>query len=121
MAEAVHTPAPGPRAALLLLLTINLFNYVDRYVLAAVEPEIRRHFFQGGEASGLSARDQKMAEMAKTGSLATAFLVSYMVAAPVFGWLAGRMSRWVLVGIAVGVWSLASGASGLAGTFAILP
>ena len=58
--------------------------------------------------------------MAKTGALATAFLVSYMLAAPIFGILADRMSRWVLVGIAVAVWSLASGASGLAQTFSLL-
>jgi MFS family permease len=38
----------------------------------------------------------------------------------VFGWLADRVSRWLLVGVGVGVWSLASGASGLAHTFTIL-
>jgi MFS family permease len=37
-----------------------------------------------------------------------------MLAAPVFGALATRMSRWLLIGIGVTVWSLASGASGLA-------
>jgi MFS family permease len=105
----------------MLLLTINLFNYIDRYVLAAVEPKIREHFFPdaAGRAHG-SAKEELAAAMAKTGSLATAFLLSYMIAAPVFGWLATRMSRWVLVGISVAVWSLASGASGLAGTFALL-
>lgn len=112
---------PSPRMAVALLLTINLFNYIDRYILAAVEPEIRKHFF-GASASGsaASAREELAASMAKTGSLATAFLVSYMLAAPAFGWLATRMSRWVLVAISVAVWSLASGASGLAQTFAIL-
>src|SRR5947209_7547073 len=39
-------PAPGARAALTLLLLINLFNYIDRQVLAAVEPNIRFDFFQ---------------------------------------------------------------------------
>src|SRR5262245_33188859 len=38
---AVSAPLPGARSALLLLLAINLFNYIDRQVLAAVEPEIR--------------------------------------------------------------------------------
>ena len=28
--------------AMALLLSMNLFNYIDRQVLAAVEPEIRR-------------------------------------------------------------------------------
>ena len=93
--------------ALALLLGINLFNYIDRYILAAVEPLISDHFF--------AATDE--AAMAKTGALATAFLLSYMVLAPVFGWLADRFSRWLIVAFGVGLWSLASGASGLAATF----
>src|SRR5580765_3882024 len=36
---------PGARSALMLLLFINLFNYIDRQVLAAVVPEIRQTFF----------------------------------------------------------------------------
>lgn len=96
--------------ALALLLAINLFNYIDRYVLAAVEPLIAEHFF--------AATDETA--MAKTGSLATAFLVSYMALAPLFGALADRVSRWVIIAGGVAVWSLASGWSGLAGTFAAL-
>lgn len=110
------------RVSLALLLSINLFNYIDRYILAAVEPEIRKdeRFFKQEPESGKTAREQLEHAMASTGSLATAFLVSYMVAAPIFGWLADRMSRWILVAIAVAVWSLASGASGLATTFTLL-
>ena len=33
---------PGARSAFALLLAINLFNYIDRQVLAAVEPEIAK-------------------------------------------------------------------------------
>ena len=108
-APAVARP-PGAYAALGLLLAINLFNYLDRFILAAVEPNIRAAFFAPGDPDA----------MAKTGSLATAFLVSYMIAAPVFGWFADRFSRWWLIGGAVALWSLASGASGLAATFGIL-
>src|SRR6266702_131352 len=82
-------PARGAGAALVLLLSINLFNYIDRSVLAAVEPEIGHTFFR------LAPNDP--ATLAKTGSLATAFLVTYMLAAPIFGWLADHMSRWVLI------------------------
>jgi len=32
-------------SALLLLLGINLFNYIDRQILAALEPDIRASFF----------------------------------------------------------------------------
>jgi len=108
------------RLSLALLLALNLLNYIDRYVLAAVEPEIRHAFFPPEVTPGAAARDQLMAAMAKTGSLATAFLLSYMLAAPIFGMLAERMSRWTLVAIAVAVWSLATGASGLAETFPLL-
>ena len=112
MAEDARTKTDLPAAwrALALLLAINLFNYIDRQILAAVEPMLRLEFFGADDA------DAK----AKTGALATAFLLSYMFLAPVFGWLADRISRWVLVGMSVALWSLASGWSGLAGSFAAL-
>ncbi len=53
-------------------------------------------------------------------AIAMAFMATYMLTAPFFGWMAERVSRWWLVGIGVAVWSLASGASGLATTFGIL-
>jgi len=117
--------AISPRAAALslaLLLALNLLNYIDRYVLAAVEPDIRQTFFAGETTGdgGATARERLTGAMAKTGALATAFLLSYMIAAPIFGVLADRMSRWLLVGIAVAIWTLASGASGLAPTFSLL-
>jgi len=101
---------PGATTALVLLLLINLFNYIDRYILAAVEPEIRETLLAPGDP------DAK----AKMGLLATAFMVTYMLSAPVFGWLAERFSRWVLIAIGVVLWSVASGASGLATAFGLL-
>lgn len=101
---------PGALTALALLLGINLFNYIDRYVLAAVEPEIRAAFFQPGDPNA----------MAVSGLLGTAFFVTYMLSAPALGWLSDRFSRWLVVGTAVLLWSMASGASGLAATFGIL-
>ena len=109
-AVPVQRPVPGARKAVALLLLINLFNYIDRYVLAAVESQVEHDFFPVKNAD----------TMAKMGSLATAFLVSYMVAAPIFGWLADRMSRWLLVAVGVILWSLASGGTGLASTFSVL-
>ncbi|HTU26079.1 MAG TPA: MFS transporter, partial [Pirellulales bacterium] len=93
-----------------LLLAINLLNYVDRYVLAAVEPHIREDLFPEG-AKNINAL---------MGFLPTAFLLSYMVAAPLFGWLSDRMNRWWIISGGVIVWSLASGGSGLASTYAML-
>ena len=98
-----------PRAALALLLTINLFNYIDRYILAAVLPRIREDFLAGDPN-----------QFQKAGWLFPAFLVSYMCAAPILGWLADRVSRWRLIAVSVAVWSLASGWSGLATAFGIL-
>ena len=102
-------PVPGARIALALLLAINLFNYIDRQVLAAVEPDIRRTLLP-------FAANPK----AKMGLLSGAFTVTYMLAAPLFGWWAERRSRWWLIGAGVLIWSLASGASGLAATFMML-
>jgi MFS family permease len=103
--SALRTGAPGAARALALLLGINLFNYVDRQVLAAVQPMIGKD---------LKLNDEQM------GWCATAFLLSYMVLSPLFGWLGDRASRWMLVGIGVVLWSIASGATGLAWTFAAL-
>src|SRR4051794_17001700 len=67
--------APGARVALLLLLSINLFNYIDRQVLSAVLPHIKEEFLAADP-------DAKT----KLGALTTAFLVAYMVLSPLFGW-----------------------------------
>ncbi len=110
MERAGAKPMSGARSALFLLLAINLFNYIDRQILAALEPDIRASFFAPGDVNA----------MTKTGLLGVAFFITYMVSAPVLGLLADRFSRWIIVGSAVILWSLASGASGLAATFAIL-
>ena len=98
------------KTALLLLLGVNLFNYIDRQILAALEPDIRAAFFAADDVHA----------MTKTGLLGDAFFVTYMISAPILGFLADRFSRWIIVGSAVILWSLASGGSGLAATFAIL-
>jgi MFS family permease len=129
----VNPPSPafrGARPALLLLIFINLFNYIDRYVLAAVVPHLKQSFFgaNGTTSNGsldalLAWRQQHLGfkpENALIGVLSTAFMVSYMVGAPVFGRLAERHSRWMLIGVGVLLWTLASGGSGLAITFGML-
>ena len=125
--RAAAATAPSARRALVLLLFINLFNYVDRQVLAAVVPSIQKTFFGGAGAHPTAAlvAIQEWTrthlgfqpELALIGVLSMAFMVLYMIGAPVFGRLAERHSRWFLVAIGVIAWSLASGASGLATTF----
>jgi MFS family permease len=113
-------PLPGARQALLLLLAINLFNYIDRQVLSAVEPEIRKHYLSADSPGADFWLDIKDNPKFWTGCLSMAFMVCYMLFSPVFGWLADRTSRWLLVAVGVTVWTLASGGSGLAMTFAVL-
>ena len=106
-------PVRGAYLALGLLLAMNLFNYIDRQVLAAVEPEIRLSMFGSGNEDDSDV-------MFKSGLLASAFLVSYMLTAPLFGMLERSFPRWKLIAVGVFVWSLATGAGGLAGTFGVL-
>jgi MFS transporter, Spinster family, sphingosine-1-phosphate transporter len=110
MQPSAQKPISGARSALFLLLAINLFNYIDRQILAALEPDIRATFFAPDDPNA----------MTKTGLLGDAFFVTYMLSAPILGLLADRISRWLIVGSAVILWSLASGGSGLAATFGIL-
>src|SRR5205814_2275571 len=100
----------GVRTAVALLLGINLFNYIDRQILAAVEPSIRAAFFLPTDKNALAI----------SGVLGSAFLITYMLTAPALGWLADRFSRWIIIGLAVIFWSFATAGSGLAGTFGAL-
>lgn len=92
--------------ALTLLLAINLFNFMDRQLLAAVEPQIAEEYL---EIDGVAVPDAEF----WSGMLAFAFLATYMFIAPVFGWLADRSSRWLIIGFGVIFWSLAIFLSGL--------
>lgn len=122
---------PGARGVLALLLTVNLFNYIDRYVLAAVVQDIKQTFLSGtntGSSADLINSIQAWTqahlhfkpELAFMGFLSMAFMTVYMIGAPIFGHLADRYPRRVLIGIGVLLWTLATGASGLAPTFLAL-
>jgi predicted MFS family arabinose efflux permease len=87
----------APRGVLALLLAVNILNYVDRQIVYALLPLI-----QG---------DLKLSDV-QAGSLASAFIVVYMLAAPPIAWLADTRGR--------RLWSLATGAAGLATGFASL-
>jgi MFS family permease len=115
----VPTTGPGPTHtargagwALALLLAINMFNYIDRQVLSAVLPKLEL------DAELFDPTDPWL--KTKLGSLTTAFLVTYMLVSPIFGALGDGRSRWLIVGLGVMSWSLASGGSGLATSFLVL-
>lgn len=90
---------PGARFAVLVLTAMNLLNYIDRYVPSAVKPLFQKEL-------GFSD--------AQTGYPLTALVIVYMLTSPIFGSLADRRSRKVLIAIGVAVWSLATAGAALA-------
>lgn len=97
--------SPYSRYALALLLGVNLLNYIDRQVLYAVFPLIQQDFALSDTALGL---------------LGSAFMITYMVSAPFFGWLGDRWSRTRLAATGLAIWSVATAAAGLAPTYRLL-
>ena len=88
---------------LAILSFINLFNYLDRFLVPAL--------FESLKHSELRLTD------AQLGSLMSGFLAVYTLAAPVFGALGDRRSRPRLIAFGVGFWSLATAMSGFAGSY----
>jgi predicted MFS family arabinose efflux permease len=78
---------------LVLLIGLNLLNFIDRYILPGAQPLIQREFH---------STDQQM------GALTTAMFVFYMIAAPLTGWLGDRFSRKPLIIAGAILWSLAT-------------
>ena len=103
-ARTEHTSRSG-RYALTLLLAVNLLNYVDRQALYAVFPLIK---------ADLSLSDTSL------GFLGSAFMLCYMLAAPIFGRVGDRSNRARLAAGGLAVWSLATMLSGLAGSYRML-
>jgi MFS transporter, Spinster family, sphingosine-1-phosphate transporter len=89
-------------AALAVLTAINLLNYIDRYLIPPLVPELKG-------AMGLS--DTQL------GWLWPAFMIVYTVAAPVFGAWGDRGSRTRPIAIGVFLWSIATVLSGLARSY----
>jgi len=85
--------------ALGVLTTINLLNYLDRYLVPPLVPELERSL-------GISH--------ANAGWLWPAFMVVYMIAAPIFGAWGDRGSRTRPIAIGITLWSVATVLSGLA-------
>lgn len=93
------------RRGLIVLTAINLINYLDRYVPAALGPSLR---------AALRLTDTEF------GLLTSGFIVVYMIAAPAFGALGDRGARPRLIAIGIFAWSFATAAGGLAWSFASL-
>jgi MFS family permease len=85
--------AQGALVALVLLTGLNLLNYLDRYILPGAQPLIQQE---------LHASDESM------GALTTALFVTYMLTAPLTGWLGDRFRRKPLIVAAATLWSVAT-------------
>ncbi|XP_065347912.1 protein spinster isoform X2 [Cloeon dipterum] len=74
-----------------ILCFVNLINYMDRFTVAGVLEDIQKDFSVGDDKGGL---------------LQTAFVISYMVFAPLFGYLGDRYSRRAIMAFGVFLWGL---------------
>jgi len=84
------SPAVG---TLVLLIGLNLLNYIDRYILPGEVSLIQKEFH---------ATDQQI------GMLTTALFLTYMLAAPLTGWLGDHFRRKPLIIGGAVLWSLAT-------------
>ncbi len=98
-------PKATRRSWLWTLGLINLFNYLDRYVPAGCLSFIEKDF-------GI--------DHTRGGALISVFMLVYMVASPLGGYLGDRYPRRYIIAGSLFVWSLATVASGLAGSFVLL-
>lgn len=91
------------RAAIVFMLTgLNLLNYLDRQLIAAISPNIQKD---------LSLSD------AQVGAIGSAFQWGYLLFSPLFGRLGDVMQRKALIAFGVAAWCAATAASGLAHAF----
>jgi MFS family permease len=94
--------ARGATFAVVALTSMNLLNYLDRFVPSAVKELFK---------VDLGLTD------AQTSWPMTAFIVVYMITSPMFGALADRWPRKVIIAAGVALWSLATGAAAFATGF----
>jgi MFS family permease len=78
---------------LVLLIGLNLLNYIDRYILPGEVSLVQREFH---------STDAQM------GALTTALFITYMFAAPLTGWLGDHFKRKPLIVGGAVLWSLAT-------------
>lgn len=96
------TAKKGAYLSLGILFFLNLFNYLDRFIISAVFP-----LLQGD----LHLSDSQL------GLLASSFLLSYIAFSPLAGLLGDRYPRKGIIASGVSLWSLATVGSGLARSY----
>jgi len=100
--------ARAARTGLVVLTLINMFNYVDRQVVASLGESLTR------PGTGLHLTDTQF------GSLASAFMVVYMMMSPLFGKMGDRLNRPRILAAGVAVWSAFTALGGFAWNYVSL-
>jgi MFS family permease len=98
--DAARTLRRASLVSLGVLTGVNLLNYLDRYLVSALLPALKRAPMR--------------LDNLQLGTLMSGFLIVYLLAAPIFGRLGDRGSRTRPIAVGVFLWSLATGLSGLA-------
>jgi MFS family permease len=103
--ETTGDQTRAARYALGVLTFINLFNYLDRWVMSSVIEPIKAE---------LHVTD------AQLGLIGTGFIVVYFLTSPIFGTLGDRKKRPPLIALGVAIWSIATTLGGFARGFGSL-
>ena len=82
--------AKAATVALVLLTALNLVNYIDRYILPGVQEMVKSEFHVSDE---------------RIGALTMWFFITYIVTAPLTGWLGDHFPRKPLIVIGALLWS----------------
>lgn len=90
-------PNCGKYFAVGILSFINLLNYMDRYTLAGILTDLEDPTRNGFHNENV--------DDALGGLLQTAFIVSYMLLSPVFGYLGDRYTRKYIIAVGILLWS----------------
>uniref|UniRef100_A0AAF5DCM1 MFS domain-containing protein n=1 Tax=Strongyloides stercoralis TaxID=6248 RepID=A0AAF5DCM1_STRER len=84
-----HCLKDKAKRSLLILLTINLLNYMDRYTISGVLSQLKKYYTIDDTSLGL---------------LQTAFIIFYMLCAPVCGYLGDRYNRKIIMSVGLIIW-----------------
>ncbi len=79
---SVPSPVAGATLAFLLLTALNFVNYIDRYILPGVQEQVKTEFH---------VTDSQI------GSITFWFFLTYMMSAPLTGWLGDHFPRKPLI------------------------
>ncbi len=93
MPEPSAVSASGVRRAVIILTCLNLLDYFDRYIVAAVASLLKADLGLSDKAFGF---------------LGSAFFLVYLASAPLFGYWGDRWGRRRFMALGAAVWSVAT-------------